>query len=222
MVILKDITNYSHVLKVPLPPKSSSSAFVVTAGKNSSREIRFHWKKQKKEAMNGPNFKYVLNNIDETDAHYVIKTDNGDLENVLKISAMNAIGFSNEEQTIVCSREEERKSLPEITHSILVDNNGTFSVLWKEYNSLALNSIVTVFWCTDSVSINCEDGIDWEEVSPSQTKYEIPKESGFVKEAFVSVSQNNASSGMRHVSCKYSTGNKSLLVFGKYATQHLS
>ena len=207
---------------MPLPPKSSSSAFVVTEGKNSSREIRFHWKKQKKLDMNGPNFKYVLNNIDETDAHYVIKTDSGELENVLKISAMNDIGFSNEEQTIVCSREEERKLLPEIKHSILVDNNGTFFVVWKEYNSLALNSIVTVFWCSNSVSINCEDGINWEEVSSSQTRYEIPKESGFVKEAFISVSQNNASSGMRHVSCKYSTGKKSLLAFGKHATQHLS
>ena len=194
-------------VSVPQPPKSSISAFSVINFSNSSSLVTFHWRKQPEDEKNGPNFRYVIDKSEETKKIYAQKFLPEPKDIVFSISTVNDIGYSDSEFYITVPRGDVLQELPEVEQSILVDNYGKFLLLWNFSGKLQDDAIVTIFWCSQSSSSQCENGVEWKEVTGAQTSFEIPEEEGFINYAFTSISQNNLTKGMKMVPCRLSLGN---------------
>ena len=121
---------------------------------------------------------------------------------------MNEVGPSNEEFIFKLPSEESVQNMPEVKESILVDNHGKFSLAWHTpRQQLSSDFMLTVFWCSGSRDSDCVNGIKWQDIVSDATEFEIPEEE-FVDFAFISLSQNNSTRGMRIVPCRLSLGKR--------------
>jgi hypothetical protein len=198
---------------VPFSPKSSMSAFTVTNFPNSSRLVTFFWRKQQEDEKNGPNFRYIIDNSEETTTPYKEKIADASKDSVFNISAVNDVGYSEAVFTIIVPSEEERQKLAEIHHSILINNHGQFMVIWNYKDNLPKSTIVTILWCTRSSDRHCGDGIKWQELTVDETQFAIPEDGGFINYAFTSITQNNRTKGMDIVPCRLSLGKRHIKTY---------
>ena len=170
--------------------------------------MTFHWRKQAEEEKNGPNFHFLINNSSETEGHYTKQAIPESEPYHLSVSTVNEVGPSKEEFVFKVPSEESVQNVPEVKESLLVDNNGKFSLAWHmPRQQLSSDFMLTVFWCSGSSDSDCVNGIKWQDIAGDSTEFEIPEED-FVDFAFISLSQNNITRGMRIVPCRLSLGKR--------------